>query len=87
MELVCNLLGVKRLDHVIPFRLTRGAFAVYQQLSKDKKLDSAQIKRALTTTFDTDKFMAYEQFKVLILHPGDIVDIYLAYLQKLSVLF
>lgn len=37
LELVCDLCGVKQLVWVIPLHLTRGVFAVYQQLTKDKK--------------------------------------------------
>ena len=33
VELLCDLLRVKQIDCVIPFRLTGGMFAVYQQLS------------------------------------------------------
>ena len=47
LELVRDLLGVKQLDHVISLFLTRGMLMVYQQLTKDKKLNMAQIKKAL----------------------------------------
>lgn len=37
--------------------------------------------------FAPDKFTAYEQFEARILRPGETVDVYLADLRKLSVLF
>ena len=85
LELVCDLLGVKWLDCVIPLHLTRGAFGVYQQLNKNKKSDAAQIKGALMTAFATDKFIEYEQFETHMLHPGETTDVYLAELQELLV--
>ena len=77
LELVCNLLGVMRLGRVIPFCLTKGVFTVYQQLTKDEKSDAARIKGALMTVFAADKFTAYEQFELHILHPGETMDVYL----------
>lgn len=35
MELVCRLCKMKRLEHVIPLRLTGGVFAVYQKLRRE----------------------------------------------------
>lgn len=45
-KLTYCLSRVKAIEHVIPLRLTGGAFAVYQQLS-DKKEDPARIKVVL----------------------------------------
>lgn len=65
LELVCDLSGLKQLDQDIPL-LTGGAFAVYQQLTKDEKSDAAQIKEALITTFAADRFMLYEKFEACV---------------------
>ena len=43
-ELVCKLRGVA---HLIPLRLTGGAFAVYQQLPDADKQDIGKITKAL----------------------------------------
>ena len=67
--------------------LTRGAFAVYQQLTKDEKSDAARIKGALMTAFVIDKFTVYKQFKARVLCPSETVDVYLVDLQKFSILF
>ena len=37
VDLVCELRDVKDVATVVPLRLTGSAFAVYQQLPKDKK--------------------------------------------------
>ena len=87
VQLVCDLSGVKRLENIIPLRLTGGAFAVYQQLTKEEKSDAARIKGALLTAFADDKFTAYEKFETRFLRPGETVDVYLADLRRLSVLF
>ena len=87
LKLVCDLSEVKQLDHVIPLCLTERAFVVYQQLTKDVKSDVLWIKEALIIAFVTDRFMAYEQFEVHVLHPEKTVDMYLADLWKLLVLF
>ena len=41
LEFVCNLSGVQWLDCVIPLCLTKEVFIVYQQLTKDEKLNVA----------------------------------------------
>ena len=86
-ELVYSLSGGKWFDYVIPLGLTRRVFVVYQQLTKDKKFDAVQIKEALVTAFVTHKFIAYDQFETCILLPGETINVYLADLQKKSVLF
>lgn len=42
---------------------------------------------ALFTAFADDRFTAYEKFEACVLRPGETVDVYLASLRKLSVLF
>lgn len=37
-ELICQLSGVKCIECVVPMHLSGGAYAVYQQLSKEKKI-------------------------------------------------
>lgn len=43
VELVCRLCHVKWLEHVIPLRLTRSVFAIYQQW-RDEKANADKIK-------------------------------------------
>ena len=87
MELHCLLSGVMSIEHVIPLRLFGGAFAVYQQLSAEEKQSSERIKAALYKAFAIDPATALEQFEARALHPGETVDVYLAELTKLTVLF
>ena len=87
VELHCLLSGVKSIEHVIPLRLSGGAFAVYQQLSAEEKQNYERIKAALYKTFAIDLDTAWEQFEARTLHPGETVDVYLAELTKLTVLF
>lgn len=75
------------MECVVPMRLTGGAYAVYQQLADEKKTDFACIKRALFTAFALDPVTAWKEFMARKLHPGETVDVYLAELKKLSVLF
>ena len=87
VELHCLLSGVKSIEHVIPLRLSGGAFAVYQQLSAEEKQSYERIKAALYRAFAIDPATAWEQFEARALHPGETVDVYLAELTKLTVLF
>ena len=87
VELHCLLSGVKSMEHVIPQRLSSGAFAVYQQLSAEEKQSYERIKVALYRAFAIDLATAWEQFEARALHPGKTVDVYLAELTKLMVLF
>ena len=87
MELHCLLSGIKSIEHVIPLRLFGRAFAVYQQLSPEEKQNYERIKAALYKAFAIDPSTAWQQFETRTLHPGEIVDVYLAELTKLTVLF
>lgn len=87
VELVCRLRGVTELEEVIPLRLTRGAFAVYQQIPDADKEDAAKIKKALCAAFAHDSFVAYEKFTSRKLLPSETVDVFLAELRRLSALF
>ena len=64
-----------------------GAFAVFQQLKEEDKRDFDWIKAALYTAFAVDGFMAFDQFAERWLHHRESVDVYLAELRRLSVLF
>ena len=68
-------------------RLSGGVYAVYQQLSEDKRRDFACIKSALYTAFALDSVSAWKEFMARKLHPEETVDVYLAELCRLSVLF
>ena len=54
---------------------------------EEKKGDFNTIKRALFTAFATGSFVAYAQFVERRLRPGETVDIFLADLKRISVLF
>ena len=56
VELVCKLFAMDRVEHVLPLRLQGVAFTVYRQLSKEKRADPEEIKRALMTTYMMDTF-------------------------------
>lgn len=86
LELVCRLRGVTELHNIVPLRLTEGAFSVYQQLDSKSKGSYDKIKSALTSAFAV-KFIAYERFISRRLHADESVDVYLADLRRLAVLF
>ena len=50
-ELICHLSGIKCIECIVPMHLSEGAYAVYQQLSEDKRRDFACIKIALYMAF------------------------------------
>ena len=50
-EFVCRLSRVKNIECVVPMRLSDGAYAVYQQLREEKRIDFACIKDILYTAF------------------------------------
>ena len=82
-EHICQLCKEPAL--VIPLRLTKGAYAVYQQLKDDAGLE--EIKQALYAAFGADPFVARRQFTEWRLEPCETVDVYLADLRKLAVPF
>ena len=86
-ELVCRLSGVKNVECVVPMHLSGGAYAVYQQLSEEKRADFACIKDILYTAFALNPVTAYKQFTARRLRPGEMVDILLAELRKLATQF
>ena len=86
-ELVCKMCQVKHMELIIPLRLMGGAFTVFQQLKEEDKRDFERIKAALYTAFAVDGFMAFDQFVERWLHHGNLVDVYLAELRRLLVLF
>ena len=75
------------MELIIPIRLICGAFIVFQLLKEEDKRDFDRIKAALYTAFAADGFMAFDQFVEQRLHHGESVDVYLAGLRRLSVLF
>lgn len=64
-----------------------GAYTVYQQLKDEEQNDFTKLKQALYMTFGMDPFAAYQQFIGGQLLPDEMVDVYMADLWKLSVLF
>ena len=86
-ELVCWLSGVKNIECVVPMCLSGGVYAVYQQLSEEKRADFACIKDVLYTAFALNPVTAYKQFVVRCLCPGEMVDVFLAELHKLVTQF
>ena len=75
-ELICQLSSVKRIECVVPMCLSGGAYAVYQQLSEEKKSDFTCIKNALYMAFALDPVTAVKQFVAHSLCPGDTVDVF-----------
>ena len=86
-ELVCRLSGVRNIACVVPMRLSGGAYAVYHQLSEEKRADFACIKDVLYTAFALSPVTAYKQFAARHLQLGETVDVYLAELHKLATQF
>ena len=86
-ELVCRLCRVKNIEFVVPMCLSGGAYAVYLQLSEEKRADFARIKDVLYTAFALNPVTAYKQFAVRCLRPGEAVDVFLAELRKLVIQF
>ena len=77
----------KNIECVVQMHLSGGAYVVYKQLSEEKRTDFACIKDKLYTAFVLNPMTAYKQFAVHFLHPGEIVDVFLAKLRKLATQF
>ena len=84
VEMICKLADEESVERILSLRLTGRALAVYRQLSKDQRADIKEIKRALTTAFAIDAFMAFEQFAMWRLCNGRTVDEFLAALERLA---
>ena len=63
-EMICKLSDKERFERILLLRLTGGALAVYQQLTKEQKAVIKEIKHALSTTFAVDVFVAFDQFSM-----------------------
>ena len=87
VELICRLSGVKHVKCIVSKRLSGSAYAVYQQLSKEKCADIDCIKKTLYTAFALDPFVSWKQFAARHLRPGKTVDVFWAELCRLAVLF
>lgn len=87
VELVFKLCNVKQAESDILLLLTRGDFAIYQQLGDIEKADVESIKEAIYMPFAIDLFSAYKQFAAWRLLPDQTVDVYLVEVWKLMVLF
>ena len=81
---MCRLSGVKNIECVVPMCLSGGAYAVYQQLSEEKRADLACIK---DTVFSLNPMTSYKQFAARRLCLGETVDLFLAELRKLATQF
>ena len=86
-ELVCRLSRVKNIECVVPMCLLSGTYAVYQKLNEEKRADFTGIKDVLYTAFALNPVMAYKQFAVCCLRPGETVDVFLVELRKLATQF
>ena len=67
---------------ILLLRLMGGA--MYWLLSKEQRADIEEIKRALTTVFAVDAFVAFEQFATQWLCDGETVNEFLAALKRLA---
>ena len=84
-ERICKLFRIKEPMLVIPFRLTTGAYIVYQQLKEEANLN--EIKHALYTAFGTDESITWRRFIGRWLLPRETIDVYMTDLRKLLVPF
>lgn len=84
VELVCELRKITDVATVLPLRLTGSAFAVYQQLPKEKKSEISEVRQSLVSAFATNSFTAYEQFISRKMIAGESPDVFLANLRTLA---
>ncbi len=62
------------------------AFTIYQSLDKGVKEDYSKLKAAMTAAFSSNSFQAYLEFVARRLQPAEQPDMYLANLQRLTLL-
>lgn len=72
---------------MIRLRPTGGEFSVYEKLSDNEKGNPSRIKAVLYKAFAIDLCIAYENFSTSTLWPGETMDVYLAAMKKLTILF
>ncbi len=83
LEIVAALREIADVAKLLPLFLEGPAFAVYQELHKDKKNDLKEIKQALIDAFSLNPFRAYEQLTRSVWRDGP-VDVYLSELRRLA---
>jgi hypothetical protein len=86
MKLVARLQKIEELENFLPLYLEGAAFAVYNQLTAEKKRKAEEIEKALLAAFAQDLFSAYDSFRQRSWMPGEAVDVFLADLRRLACL-
>ena len=84
LELTCELCEISKIERVLQLRLKGTARETYRQLSKEQQDDVEEIKRALIKAYETDSFVAFEQFTTRHLRPEESADEFLTDLQRLA---
>ena len=82
-EVLCDHHGVD-LTMVLPARLTGGAFAVWHQLSQERRHSTKAVRDALYNAFALDPLAAYDAYVSRRLQPGESPDVFLADLRRLA---
>ena len=82
-SLVAKSLGWSDLHNQLPLFLEGAAFAVYDQLSEEKKKDFNEIKAAITSAFSLSSTAAYAQFVSRRLQMGESIDVLISDLRRL----
>ena len=70
-ELICLISSVKHTDCVVPMHLLGDAYAVYQQLSEEKKSHFNCIKNTSYKVFTKDSITAWRQLLACRLYSGE----------------
>ncbi|XP_012554735.1 uncharacterized protein LOC105843650 [Hydra vulgaris] len=83
VKLVGELQKMGDLSLIITLILEGGAFALYEQLSKNEKASAVDIEKALLDAFAVDLFEAYELLRDRRWNEAESVDIYMASLRQL----
>ena len=86
-EMVAKIHKLEKLHEFLPLFLSDAAFQIYQGLDADVKLDYERVKSQLLKAFCPDPFQAYEEFQTRRLAEGELVDAYLADLNRLAMIF
>ena len=84
VQLACELCAMVRVEPVLLLHLQGGALAMYQQLSKEKRVGPKEIKRALITAYATCVFNTFDQFTVQQLWQNETVDKFMPDLHHLA---
>lgn len=86
VNLVAKIKKIEDVVSLIPLYLEGAAFAVYDQMAEDKKMNKDDVEKVLLTAFTQNNFGAYDSLRLRSWCPGESVDVFLSDIRRLVTL-